>query len=125
MRLRVPGRKTAALPVRVAAGDGGGGGAGAAGLLAGRGGGAEGFGPLRAAGLGLGLPAGAAMAVLLGDGSRILGRFAGLAENGRLLLETGGAVRAFAAGEVSLTEGMRTDAAGDRRREHQRGRGRA
>ncbi|MCW3475209.1 biotin--[acetyl-CoA-carboxylase] ligase [Rhodovastum sp. RN2-1] len=63
-----------------------------------------GFAPVRAAWLARSLPVGAAMALRLGERD-IGGSFAGLAEDGSLLLQTGGHVHAFAAGEVRLQLG--------------------
>jgi BirA family biotin operon repressor/biotin-[acetyl-CoA-carboxylase] ligase len=59
----------------------------------------EGFAPVRAAWLGRAQPIGAHLTVSL-SGEEVGGAFAGLAEDGSLLLQTGGRVRAFAAGEI-------------------------
>jgi BirA family biotin operon repressor/biotin-[acetyl-CoA-carboxylase] ligase len=61
---------------------------------------ADGFGPIREAWLARGPVAGAPLAIRRQD-VEIAGRFAGLAEDGRLLLDTGGRVEAFASGEVA------------------------
>ncbi|MEO3471591.1 biotin--[acetyl-CoA-carboxylase] ligase [Roseomonas sp. CAU 1739] len=60
----------------------------------------DGFGPILAAWLARGPVAGAPLAIRR-QGAEIAGRFAGLAEDGRLLLDTGGRVEAFASGEVA------------------------
>jgi BirA family biotin operon repressor/biotin-[acetyl-CoA-carboxylase] ligase len=59
----------------------------------------EGFAPVRAAWLGRAQPIGAHLTVKL-SGEEVGGAFAGLAEDGSLLLHAGGRVRAFAAGEI-------------------------
>lgn len=61
---------------------------------------ANGFGPIRDAWLARGPTAGAPLAIRCQD-AEIAGRFAGLAEDGRLLLDIGGRVEAFASGEVA------------------------
>lgn len=61
---------------------------------------ADGFGPIREAWLAYGPAAGAPLAIRRQD-AEIAGRFAGLAEDGRLLLDIGGRVEAFASGEVA------------------------
>jgi BirA family biotin operon repressor/biotin-[acetyl-CoA-carboxylase] ligase len=61
----------------------------------------EGFGPIRAAWLARAQPVGTR--VRLAYGERLLGgTFAGLADDGSLLLTTGGRVEAFATGEILL-----------------------
>jgi len=59
----------------------------------------EGFAPIRAAWLAAGPERGAPL-TLHRDGGDVAGRFEGLAEDGALLLSTGGRVHAFHAGEV-------------------------
>jgi BirA family biotin operon repressor/biotin-[acetyl-CoA-carboxylase] ligase len=61
---------------------------------------ASGFGPIRDAWLARGPRPGAPLAIRR-QHVEIAGRFAGLAEDGRLLLDTGGRVEAFASGEVA------------------------
>ncbi|MBU6498082.1 MAG: biotin--[acetyl-CoA-carboxylase] ligase [Rhodospirillales bacterium] len=65
---------------------------------------AEGFAPVRAAFLARAPRLGTRMAVRIGD-TETAGNFAGLGEDGSLLLEAGARVRAFAAGEVRLLAG--------------------
>jgi BirA family biotin operon repressor/biotin-[acetyl-CoA-carboxylase] ligase len=60
----------------------------------------EGFAPVRAAWLRRAAPAGTAMSLQTG-GEAVGGIFAGLSDEGHLLLESGGRVRAFASGEAS------------------------
>jgi BirA family biotin operon repressor/biotin-[acetyl-CoA-carboxylase] ligase len=62
----------------------------------------EGFAPIRAAWLAAGPERGAPVA-LRRDGGEVHGRFEGLAEDGALLLSTGGRVHAFHTGEVGET----------------------
>ncbi len=59
----------------------------------------EGLAPIRAAWLARAQPAGTSMSLKLGE-QEIEGKFAGLSDDGSLLLETGGRVLAFAAGET-------------------------
>jgi BirA family biotin operon repressor/biotin-[acetyl-CoA-carboxylase] ligase len=59
----------------------------------------EGFAPIRAAWMSHAHAIGAPIKIKLG-GQDIAGKFAGLAEDGSLLLHTGGQMRAFAAGEI-------------------------
>jgi BirA family biotin operon repressor/biotin-[acetyl-CoA-carboxylase] ligase len=60
----------------------------------------EGFGPVRAAWLARG-PALDTHLAIRRQGAEIAGRFAGLAEDGSLLLASGGRVHAVASGEVA------------------------
>jgi len=60
----------------------------------------DGFAPVRAAWLARAHPAGTELR-LTRPGHEIGGRFAGLAEDGSLLIETGGQVRAYTAGELA------------------------
>ncbi len=62
---------------------------------------AHGFAPLRAAWLARAPAPGGAVTLRLGD-RQIVGGFAGLGDDGCLLLDTDGGVRAFATGEVLL-----------------------
>jgi BirA family biotin operon repressor/biotin-[acetyl-CoA-carboxylase] ligase len=59
----------------------------------------DGFAPVRAAWLARAAPLGSAATLRIGE-CVVAGRFAGLSEQGALLLETQGAVRAFATGEI-------------------------
>jgi BirA family biotin operon repressor/biotin-[acetyl-CoA-carboxylase] ligase len=61
----------------------------------------DGFGPVRAAWLARAQPVGTALQLAY-DGRLLGGSFAGLADDGSLLLATGGRVEAFATGEVLL-----------------------
>lgn len=61
----------------------------------------EGFGPIRAAWLARAPDLGSGITLRIGD-QRLGGGFAGLGDDGSLLLDTGGQVRAFGAGEVLL-----------------------
>ena len=61
---------------------------------------AEGFDPIRAAWLARGPAAGTHLAIRR-QGAEIAGRFAGLAEDGRLLLATGDRIQAVTSGEVA------------------------
>lgn len=63
----------------------------------------EGFAPVRSAWLALAHPVGTFVTLRIGGGD-VGGTFAGLGEDGSLLLQTGGRVRAFATGEVLLPE---------------------
>ncbi|MBR0651896.1 biotin--[acetyl-CoA-carboxylase] ligase [Roseomonas terrae] len=61
---------------------------------------AEGFAPIRAAWLARGPAPGAHLAIRR-RGAEIAGRFAGLADDGSLLIDTGGRVQSLASGEVA------------------------
>ncbi len=63
----------------------------------------EGFGPVRAAWLSRAHSIGETISLRVG-GERVGGQFAGLGEDGSLMLQSGGRVRAFATGEVLLAE---------------------
>lgn len=60
----------------------------------------DGFAPVRAAWLAAGPERGALLTLKRAEGDEVSGRFEGLAEDGALLLSTGGRVHAFHAGEV-------------------------
>jgi BirA family biotin operon repressor/biotin-[acetyl-CoA-carboxylase] ligase len=61
---------------------------------------AEGFGAIRAAWLACGPAPGSHLAIRR-QGAEITGRFAGLADDGSLLIDTGGRIRTLASGEVA------------------------
>jgi BirA family biotin operon repressor/biotin-[acetyl-CoA-carboxylase] ligase len=65
--------------------------------------GRDGFAPVRAAWLARAQPIGTELSIKL-TGRTLAGEFAGLGEDGSLLLRTGGEVRAFATGEVLLPD---------------------
>lgn len=61
-----------------------------------------GFRPVRDAWLARAHPVGTALSVRWGNGAESRGRFAGLSDDGALLLQTGDALRAYSTGEVLL-----------------------
>jgi BirA family transcriptional regulator, biotin operon repressor / biotin---[acetyl-CoA-carboxylase] ligase len=65
----------------------------------------EGLAPIREAWLARAHPAGTPLSLKLGE-QEIEGEFAGLAEDGSLLLQTAGRVRAFAAGETAAGQAV-------------------
>ncbi len=69
----------------------------------------EGWGAIRTAWLDRALPVGSLMTLRQGD-RHVAGAFAGLADDGSLLLQTDGAVQAFASGEIWLPKEPENDA---------------